>query len=186
MEDREIITLYFRRDERAIRETQDKYGRALGGIARNILGSPEDAEECVNDCCFACWNAVPPKDPSAYFYAFLAKITRSLSIDRIRERSAEKRSAQFVELTDELLSCIPCGESVEREIEDNEFAALLNRFLKALPEVKRTVFVKRYFYMDPVKQIAADLGMSESRVKMMLLRTREELKEKFTEEGYTV
>ncbi len=183
MEDAEIIKLFFDRDETALVKTAEKYGCYCYTIAFNVLGSEEDSKEAVNDTYLDVWNSIPPHRPSV-FSAFIGKITRRLAISKWRKRTAEKRGGDEYELSlDELSECVSDKSNTERETEDKEITALINSFLKGLPETQRNVFICRYWYMDSVSSIAKDFGFSESKVKSMLMRTRQKLKQRLSEEG---
>ena len=171
MEDSEIIELYWQRNERAIGETAAKYGRKLNQIAYNVTKNQEDAEECVNDTYNSTWNSIPPARPE-HFFAYIARIVRNLSFDLYDKAHAAKRSGTVVELTDELLSCIPAADELERNAESAAITKVLNSFLEKQNSDMRKVFVRRYFYMDSVKDIAAGFAMSESKVKSILFRMR--------------
>lgn len=186
MEDREIVNLYWRREEQAITETASKYGSRLSKIAFNILYSREDAGECVNDTYMKAWNSIPPNDPHSLL-CFLGRITRNLSLNMLEAKSALKRGkGQVYAALEELEECIPSGDSVEETADENALIGILNRFLSELPQKARTVFVKKYWYMDSVKEIAASTGLTESNVKGILMRTREKLKKVLAEEGVSV
>ena len=175
MDDKEILDLYWSRSERAISETAGKYGAYCYTIANNILSSREDAEESVNDTYLAAWNAMPPKRPSC-LPAFLGKITRYISLDRWKQRSRLKRGGGEVTLClEELEGCLSGKESLEEDLIRKETLASINRFLEALPETERKVFLCRYWYLDPVAQIAERFGFSQSKVHSMLHRTRTKL-----------
>lgn len=183
MEDREIIDLYWARSEQAIRETDRKYGPFCHSIARNILNNIQDSEECVNDTYMYTWNSIPPRTPSK-FSAFLGKITRNLALKKLELYSAKKRGGGQVLLAlEELSECIPSPDCVERRLEDRLLAEKLNAFLGALSAESRIIFLRRYWKLDPVKTIAMDCGMTESKVKMSLMRTREKLKRFLEQEG---
>lgn len=183
MEDQQIIELYFRRSEQAIAETSGKYGRYCHTIANNVLGNPEDAEECVNDTWYNTWNAIPPANPSC-LRAFLGRITRNLSINRFLSRNAEKRGGgETAAVLDELAECLADKETVESAVEEKELSQMINRFLMTLPEQKRVIFLRRYWYLCPVAEIASSLRVSESMVKMSLLRMRKQLKAYLEKEG---
>lgn len=185
MDDTRIIELYFARDEQAIAETAKKYGTYCHNIATGILDSREDAEECVNDTYLRTWNTIPPQRPQ-FFSAFLAKITRNLALTRYRANHREKRGeGQLTLALDELQNCLPAPTD-GTTTDDIVLRAALNRFVQDLPEPSRTVFLQRYWYVRPVADIARELGMKESRVKMMLLRTRERLREHLQREGIEV
>ena len=185
MEDSGIIDLYFRRAESAIAETANKYGAYLHSIARRILGSPEDAEEVVEDTYLRTWNAIPPTRPKVLKH-FLTRITRNLSFDRLEYYSAAKRDAGTVALLDELEDCLPApGSSPEQAVEEKELTELLNRFLSELEPTECCVFLSRYYYAHTVKEVAAEYNLPEGRVKYLLTKARTTLKTRLTEEGIT-
>ncbi len=183
MDDRRIVELYWERNERAIEETKSKYGRYCYAIAYNILNCREDAEECENDTYLDAWERIPPERP-APLSGFLGMLTRRISLDRWRKQHAQKRGGGEVALSfDELEECVPSGKSIDEELEAERLAGLLNAFLESLPELEGDVFLRRYWYFDPIKVIAKRYGMGQSRVKMMLKRTRDRLKETLEKEG---
>lgn len=183
MEDEKIIDLYFMRSEEAITQTDVKYGRYCHTIAFNILYSREDSEECVNDTWLHAWNAMPPQRPGI-LSAFLGKITRNLALNMYEKYNAKKRgSGETAAALEELEECVPSGNTVEQEIENMALSRTFDRFLAALPERTRKIFVRRYWYVSPVKEIADDLGMTESNVKMTLLRTRKQFRTFLESEG---
>lgn len=182
MEDSRIIELYWRREEAAIAETDKKYGKYCYTIAHNILRSGEDSKECVNDTYAGAWNAMPPHRPS-FLSAFLGKITRRLALKRLRGSLAEKRGGgETAASFEELEECIPSQKSIDDWIEIEALTQILNEFLDMLPDNERRVFLRRYWYFDSVKTIAAGFGFTESKVKMLLKRTRDKLKERLCEE----
>lgn len=183
MEDSRIVDLYLARDETAIVKSSEKYGVRLLAIAKNILEDDETSRECENDTYFQAWNLIPPNEPRRYLFAFLARIIRHISLDRCRERNRKKRCASYVELSEEMEQCIPAPGDVEKQIESRELARVISRFLWKLPEVQRDVFVRRYWYLDPVRVIADQMNFSESKVKTMLFRTREKLRTYLEQEG---
>ena len=176
MQDSEIIELYFARDERAIEETATKYGRYCTKIAENLLSDIFESEECVQDTYVRTWNTVPPTRPSI-FKAFLAKITRNHALDRVSERNAQKRGGRLAESLDELSECVADDSDVTDTVMLKETAEIINKFLGGEKELARVIFVRRYFYLDSVGEIARFLGIGESRVKTTLFRMRERLKE---------
>ena len=185
MEDNKIIELYWERSETAITETQNKYGRYCHYIAYNILYSNEDSEECVNDTYLRAWDSMPPHRPER-LSAFLGKITRNLALDRYHRSRAQKRSSNVEVALGELEECIPDvrgGLSVADEIVLRD---AINGFLASLPVRTRKVFVRRYWYLSTVKDIACDLDMSESNVKVLLLRTRQRFKSYLEKEGIVI
>ena len=184
MEDSEIVGLYWQRDERAIAETERKYGSYCLSIARRVLGNEEDARECVNDTYLGAWNAIPPHRP-AVLSTFLGKIARRISLKKRREKNADKRGGGVLaESLDELEDCVPSGQRIDEEIEAKELTGILNAFLGSLPADERRVFLRRYWYFDSVREIAARYGFGESRVKMMLKRARDRLRRRLEEEDY--
>ena len=181
MEDVRIVDLYWARNENAITETERKYGRMLYSLSYSLLTSREDAEECVNDTYLDAWNAMPDARPS-YLGSFLSKITRRISVDRWRHSHREKRGGVSV-ILEELRECIPdTALSVEEEYENGRLARELNSFLYSLPTEKRVIFLKRYFYAQPLSAIATEMEMSEGNVKVILHRTREKLRRRLEEQ----
>ena len=184
MNDKNIVDLYFNRDEEAITQTDKKYGRYCYSIAYNILTNKEDAEESVSDTYMTAWRAIPPRRPSV-LSTFLGKITRHISIDRWRERSAYKRGGGEVTLAlDELEDCVAGLQNVEMEYERKELIRAYVKFLDTLPITDRRVFLCRYWYVDSVEAIAEKFGFSQSKVKTMLYRTRKKLRKTLWEEGF--
>lgn len=183
MDDLQIIELYFSRAENAITETAAKYGAYLKYIAYNILKSLEDSEECTNDTYMKVWNSIPPQRPDC-FKAFIGRIARNTAINLYNKYNAQKRRGSEVAL-DEMAECIP-DRNADKNSEDKEIRESLNAFLRSLPEENRKIFVRRYWYMSSVKEIAKDYKFSESKVKMTLLRTRTALKEHFAKEGISI
>jgi len=183
MDDNKIIELYWNRSENAISETAAKYGGYCYTIAYNILSNREDSEESVNDTWLAAWNSMPPKKPKL-LAAFLGKMTRYISLDRWKNRTAAKRGGGEVPLVlEELEECISGEDSVEKEYLKKEFAMMMNAFLENLPETERKVFLSRYWYMDSIEDIADRFSFSESKVTSMLHRTRGKLRYLLEQEG---
>ena len=181
-DDQKIIELYCNRSENAIAETAAKYGRYCNAIAYGILGSREDAQECVSDAYLTAWNAIPPRRP-ADLGTYLGKITRNLSIDRLRTRSREKRGGGEMPLAlEELEEVVAGSDSPENEAVRKELTAALNRFLAGLTQQERYVFVRRYWYLDSLGDIAEKTGFSGSKVASMLYRLRGRLKKQLIEE----
>lgn len=186
VDDNEIIELYLQRDERAIAETSRKYEAYCMKISMNILNSRLDSEECVNDTYLQTWRAIPPHRP-AVLASYLGKITRNLSINRYNALHTEKRGAgEFALSLDELDECVAGKSTVEGEVEINMLSRAISEFLRRQPVLARKVFVCRYFYCDSVSEIAALFKMSESRIKSMLFRTRNKLKQYLEEGGITI
>lgn len=176
MEDYKIVDLYWARNEAAITESEKKYGKMLRSLSYSLLSSREDAEECVNDTYLGAWNTMPTAKPM-YLGAYLSKITRRISVDRWRHDHRGKRGG-ILNITEELTECIPDSSTPQDEYERGRLAKELNVFLQGLPTEKRVMFVKRYFYSQPVGDIARELGMSESKVKVTLHRLREQLRQR--------
>lgn len=183
MEDDKIIELFFARDEGAIKETSSKYGRQLKRLSMNIVDNYAIAQECENDTYLAAWNSIPPQSPT-YLFSYLAKIIRHISLDFCKRKNAQKRSAIFVELTREMEECIPAPNDESLKLQDEEFGQIISRFLFSLDLDVRRVFVHRYWYMSSINVIAKIFGMSESKVKSMLFRTRKKLRDHLEKEGY--
>lgn len=186
MRDDEIVTLYWKRDERAIKETKTEYGRYLFKIANNILSDFEDSRESVNDTYLAAWNSMPPQRPSV-LSTYLGKLTRRISIDIFRKKNREKRRASEYALSlDELQECISGGNMPEEEVEVKLLAKAINEFLRMQPEEARNLFVGRYYFLDSLKDVARYCGVSESKAKTVLFRTRCNLKAHLEKEGFLV
>ena len=184
MEDMDIVQLYWDRNERAIRETAAKYGGYCRSIAVHILHSAEDAEECVNDTYLQAWNTIPPHRP-AYLSTFLGKIVRNLSFNRFKQRHSQKRGGfEIAVILDELSELIPDGTSVEEQVMQNELLHAVEDYLRTLPEEKRYLFLRRYWYADSVGELAAQCGKTENAVSVALNRIRSGLRDYLTERGF--
>ena len=188
MEDNQIVDLYWERDERAISESDAKYGRYCVQIAMNILENAQDAEECVNDTYLRAWNAIPPSRPTK-LGAFLGKITRNLSLDRYKAKKTAKRgNSLFLVSLDELNECVPAGSTgfgsgFDDETEARHIGECINKFLRKQSGEVRDIFICRYFYSDSIGEICRRFGHSESKVKSLLHRTRSKLKKFLESEG---
>ncbi len=183
MDDKDILQLYLARREEAITESDAKYGRYLHAVAYNILYDHEDARECVNDTYVGAWNSIPPHTP-AVLRTFLAKITRNFAINRYHQRKAEKRAAEVELAIEEYYECLPGGEMPTEDAV--VLKMLIDTFLASLSPDARIVFMQRYWYFLSVKEIARVRGMSESAVKISLMRTRNKFKEYLAKEGVKV
>ena len=182
MTDQQIVALYWQRSESAIAETDRHYGRYFHYIAYSILQDEEDAKETVNDTYLKAWNTMPPQRPN-HLKAFLGRITRQLSINRLEHNSAKKRAGSQYQLAlDELSECI--SQSQEDFADTIALRDALNQFLHSLPPEARRVFIRRYWHLHSVAEIASDFSMSESKVKSILMRTRKKLKQHLTEGGF--
>ena len=183
MDDERIVELYWERSEDAIRETERKYGGYCHRIALNILSNELDAQECVNDTYLRAWNAIPPHRPQR-LSAFLGKITRNVALNRYIAGRAQKRSAPVEVIYEEISELVP--DTVGDASDGADLGCAINGFLATLSQSVRVVFVQRYWYMCSVKEIAIRYGMTESRVKVTLMRTRRKFKEYLEKEGITV
>lgn len=179
MQDDAIVALYEARDETAIEETARQYGRLCLSIARSILGSREDAEECVSGAYLCLWNAIPPAKPRR-LSAYLGRIVRNLAINESERRNAGKRGGEVLPLLEELEECLPQAEPA------GEITAILDHFLGGLDETNRRLFVRRYWYCDATRVLARRFGMSEGAVKLRLHRMRERLRIELEKEGIDV
>lgn len=184
LSDEQILNLYWARDDAAIHETDEKYGGQLQRLADRMLRAKEDAEECVNDTYLGAWNSIPPQRPGQFF-AFLAKLCRNLACNKLDWLNAAKRKAELAPLTDELAQCIP-DSAADRERDAKELGAALNSFLRTLPQETRVIFMRRYWFMDSVKEIAERYKLGESKVKTTLFRTRQKLREYLEKEDIYV
>ena len=184
MEDERIVALYWQRNQSAIARTQEKYGGYLTKVAYNILCDLEDSRESVNDTYLAAWNAIPPHKPVG-LCAFLSKLTRRISIDLLRKKQSEKRGGGAYEVSlSELTECLPGGDSTEQTAESRALARCIGDFLRTCTEDARNVFIGRYFYMDPVKEVARYCGLTVANTKTLLHRTRLALRAYLEQEGY--
>lgn len=176
MEDYQIIDLFWEWSEKAITAATEKYGSYCRNIANNILHNKEDVEECVNDTYLCAWNSIPPNKPER-LEVYLGKITRNLSLNRVKYYSAKRRGLGQTELVlSELEVCIPAANNVEQELDERFLVKAIEDFLYEQPVEKRNIFIRRYWYMTPIKEIADAYGMSESKTTSLLFRMRKELK----------
>ena len=184
MEDREIVALFWRRDPQAIAESDSKYGAYCRAIAARICQSPEDGEECVNDTWFSAWNAMPDKRPDR-LGPFFARIARNHALHRVEAAGRLKRGGGETGLAlEELGDCIGTGDGPAQALEQKELMRAVHIFLAGLRPQERHIFLARYFYLLPIKEIAARLDCSQGKVKRSLFRSREKLRGFLTEEGY--
>lgn len=184
MLDYDIVDLFWKRSEEAIEQVSKKYGNYCYSIARNILSDGEDARECVNDTYLAAWNSIPPHRPKI-LATFLGKLTRRISIDRWRKSAAEKRGGDAVTLAlEELGECVSDHGDPQKQLEAKELGQIITRFLKEQKDLERILFVRRYFTLRTIEEIAKEFGVSESNTKTMLFRTRKKLREYLDKEGY--
>lgn len=183
MEDRDkrLVEKYFSRDESALAETAEHYGRRLHGLAKSFLGDTRDIEECVNDTYLKAWGSIPPHKPEDMF-SYLARLCRCTAYNIIEKQQAAKRSAQLVELTSEMEECIP-DSTAESITAESEITDMINDFLGTLRQDNCDIFVKRYWFGASVESIAEDMGCSVSKVKTTLHRTRKKLKSYLEQRG---
>lgn len=181
MNDDEIIEMYWDRNEQAIAVTSEKYGNYCYSVAYGILHNEEDSKESVNDTYMSAWNSIPPHRPIT-LKTFLGKITRRLSIDKWRKKKAEKRGGETAEVLEELSECISQSGNPTAETEKILLDKTINSFVRGLKDTEQKIFLCRYWYAEPVKEISKRFGFSESKVKVMLMRTRNKLRKKLEEE----
>ena len=184
MDDSKIIELFFARNEDAIKHTDDTYGRRLFHLADNIVHNDQDAEESVNDTYMKAWDTIPPQRPE-HFFAYIAKICRNFALKRIDWQKAKKRNAEVVTLTQEMENCIP-DTYRDMEADERELGRILDAFLRTLTPENQMVFLRRYWYVDTIAEIAQRYGMTESKVKMQLGRTKEKLRTYLEKEEISV
>lgn len=182
MEDRQIISLLFARAEQGITALSQKYGGRLLATARNILGSPEDAEESVSDTYLALWNAIPPRQPDP-LAGFVFKVGRNQALKKLRQRSAEKRDSRYDLSLEELSPCLP-GGTLEEQIDARLLGQAIDRFLGTLSRENRSLFLRRYWFGDSVKSLSSVFSLSENALSVRLSRIRTQLKAYLTQEGF--
>ena len=183
MDDSQIITMLFSRNDKALGLVADKYGGLLYRLSDNILHCREDATECVNDTYLAVWNNIPPHSPNP-LVAFICKITRNLSLKRLREKTAQKRNAQTLPIHELEFALADC--TLEQSIDARELAKKLDRFLDTLDRESRVIFMKRYWFCDEINEIARAVNLSESNVYQKLSRTRKKLRTFLEKEGVII
>ena len=185
MDDSKIIEMYHSRDEKAIVETDKKYGKLCHYIAMNILKIKEDATECVNDTYFAAWNKMPPALPDS-LRAFLGRITRNISIDMYRAKYSKKRSCGIDIMLSELEECIPSAQNIENEVENNILSEHISNWLESLPEKDCILFVRRYWYADKLSKLAFNYGYTPNQMAQKMHKLRIHLKEYLQTKGVSV
>ena len=182
MTDQNILQLLFARAEGAIEALARQFGQRLYAIAMNILSSPRDAEECVNDTYLALWNAIPPEKPDP-LCAYTYRVGRNIALKRLRSNTAQMRNSAYEVSLDELSGCI-AGHTLEETVDARELGRAIDRFLDTLSRENRVIFLRRYWYGDSVSQIAADLNLRPGTVSVRLSRTRDALKHYLIKEGH--
>lgn len=183
MEDSQIISLFFQRDEAAIAETEKKYGTFCYNIALNILSINADAEECVNDTYLRAWNSIPPQHPDR-LGAWLGRVVRNIAINLWHKNHRQKRYAGMEKLLNELEDCIPSPITVEHKIEEEELTQFLNAWLASLSDEDRILFVRRYWNGETVNELAAEYRISPGNMAKRMYRLRQSLKQILEKEGY--
>lgn len=176
MEDEKIIELFFERSEQAIQELDIKYGKICRGFSYHIVGSRQDAEECVSDAYFGAWRTIPPAKPDPLL-AYICKIVRNLSLKAYYKKAAAKRNSVYTVAMEEIEACLAHPNTVEREVEASELARILEQFLDTLTAENRVIFLRRYWFCDSCRDIAARVGLSEKNVSVRLTRIRKKMKE---------
>ncbi len=185
MDDINIINLFFERKESAIKETSLKYGKFIRFIAFNITGDETETEECENDTYLKLWNSIPPERPQL-LKAYIGTLVRNCALSLYRKNTASKRNCGITVLLDELEECVPSSINTEDEYFGKALTEIINNWLKALSEENRVVFIKRYWYGVPVKDIAAEAFCSPSKISSLLFSLRKQLKNELEKEGVSV
>lgn len=185
MKDASIVKLYWERSEKAIIETDLKYGKLCRHLSDNILNNLSDAEECVNDSYLAVWNAIPDARPEN-FSAFLCRIVKNLSFKRLEHITAQKRKPEMLVSLEELQDCISSSANPQASYDAAELAEVISGFLRKQDELSRNIFLRRYWYYDSVKCIANDYGMKEEKISQILFKIRKKLRKHLEQEGYNI
>ena len=185
MDDSRIIDLFFDRNEKALEYTAEKYDSYCYTVAHAILDNDEDAKECVNDTLLAAWESIPPNRP-AKLSSYLGRITKNLSVSKLRNINAKKRGADMIRVClDELSEVVPSADDPVKLLENEELTTAIESGLKTLSKTNRRIFISRYYYLESIGEIAARFGMNQNQVKLRLLRSREKLKKHLRKEGLT-
>ena len=185
MDDQQIIALFHARDEQAIKELTSKYGISMHKISYNILQNHEDSRECVNDACLGVWNTVPPAAPNPLL-TFVLRIVRNISLSRYKYNTAAKRNGHYNVSLSEISDCIPEAQSLDDRLDTKEITLALNTWLKDLPKNNRYIFVRRYWYMDEVSDIAKSLWLSEAAVYLRIDRMKKSLANFLAERSFLI
>lgn len=185
MKDASIVKLYWERSEKAIIETDLKYGKLCRHLSDNILNNLSDAEECVNDSYLAVWNAIPDARPEN-FSAFLCRIVKNLSFKRLEHITAQKRKPEMLVSLEELQDCISSSANPQASYDAAVLAEVISSFLRKQDELSRNIFLRRYWYYDSVKCIANDYGMKEEKISQILFKIRKKLRKLLEQEGYNI
>ena len=186
MTDEEIVALFFDRDQSAIEKTSELYGKKLYSLSYRVLFDEGASEECVNDTYMRAWESIPPDDPKDHLYPYLARIARCFAIDRYRYNHMQKRDAQITSLTDEIDTCLMITDGGNQIFDKLAFSESMNSFLGGLKKDQRVIFLRRYWYMDEISEIAEKYGYSVSKVKSTLMRVRNKLRDHLLKDGIIV
>ncbi|MBQ7294864.1 MAG: sigma-70 family RNA polymerase sigma factor [Clostridia bacterium] len=185
LEDSKIIDLFFERSEQALTELSDKYEKLCKKISINILGSEEDALECINDSYLGVWNTIPPQKPDNLKF-YLLRIVRNNAIKRFNRNTAKKRNSFYDVALQELEGCLPSEDTIEKTLLCNEISDLLNSFLQSQNKVNRIIFVRRYYFSDSIGEIARRVNLTENNISVRLNRMRKSLKNHLEKEGIKI
>lgn len=185
MEDSKIVDLFFERSEQALTELSDKYEKLCKKISINILGSEEDALECINDSYLGMWNTIPPQKPDNLKF-YLLRIVRNNAVKRFHSNTAKKRNSFYDVALQELEGCLPSEDTIEKELLSDEITSLINSFLEAQSKVNRIIFVRRYYFSDSVAEISKRVNLTENNVSVRLNRMRKSLKNHLEKEGIKI
>lgn len=181
-DDEKIIEMFFERSEQGIRELHNKYGKICHKLSYSIVGSWQDAEECVNDAYLGAWNAIPPANPRPLL-TYLCRIVRNISLKLYHKSEAAKRGSQHTVAMEEIEECAAGPNTAESELEAKELARIIESFLDTLSVENRVIFMRRYWFADSCKDIAGLSGLTEKNVSVRLTRIRQKLKEYLAEVG---
>ena len=185
LEDSKIVDLFFERSEQALTELSDKYEKLCKKISINILGSEEDALECINDSYLGMWNTIPPQKPDNLKF-YLLRIVRNNAVKRFHSNTAKKRNSFYDVALQELEGCLPSEDTIEKELLSDEITSLINSFLEAQSKVNRIIFVRRYYFSDSVAEISKRVNLTENNVSVRLNRMRKSLKNHLEKEGIKI
>ena len=183
MEDQKIVSLFFERNEAAIEACKSKYGMRLNQLSYHIVQDLQAAEECENDTYWQAWQRIPPHKPDDYLYAFLAKIARNISLNYCVAQDRLKRKAHVCQLSDEMAQCIPDSHTVDAVLSQKALANAINLFLRTLDAEKRNLFIRRYWYLDSIRDLSRMFSMTDANVKTTLHRCRKMLRQYLEKEG---
>ncbi len=185
MDDSQIIDLFFERSEQAINELSKKYGRVCKKVSHNILNNTQDAEECVNDAYLGTWNSIPPQRPSP-LSTYVYRIVRNLSIKKYHANTAAKRNSYYDIALEELEDCLSSSNTIDKEFDAKELSKIIDNFLDTLDKNNRIIFVRRYWFSDPLSEIAKMFGITEHNASVRLSRVRTKMKKYLEQEGVSL